>query len=636
MSDIISNLAVLAVYHNDKKNYIESFVPFITALIKEKKYEYIDLKQIRTDFEKKFGLAIPYHPMNGIMSVVCQKGFLLRKNHTYIPNFSKISKCDFESNSTKQRRQFEKIIKEFIKFCNDEYGVSIDEQASREAFLSFLKKHDLHILSATKKESILPQYKHPDAEKKENIYLISKFIIKINASEPDLFAFIVDIAIGHIVASAILYSSEIINVSNKKIKIKIYFDTPFILGLLGVDGTPLQDTCLELIKNLKEQGANLFIFSHNYEEIKGILNNCKHMIDSPNYEADLAPRILVHFKQKGYKKFDIETFEIQIIPTLKKNNINCTDAPPPNQDNQYHIEEKKLFDIIDDYYQQNDRSYNKGDKKYTIQKDVDSIVAINKLRKNILPSQIRDTKFIFVTPNHTLARLNRKFEKDYLSGSFFVPACVTDVFIGTVFWINSPIKLLALNQKKLIADCYAALKPNREMRVMIADEAQKLLSSDRINNNQYILLRESEVVEGIVMDRIQGNLDKFDPEKTIFDVLEDFDEIVERKYLEEKTAHDETKEEKNYLKNIVKRFFDILAHITTTIIYVLLFFITAIGIYYTQIQTYISNEIFKKILGIISFIFLILTFFAPKLKYKIIKQKVKICLIRIFVKKDLS
>jgi hypothetical protein len=62
-----------------------------------------------------------------------------------------------------------------------------------------------------------------------------------------------------------------------------YFDTSFIIFLLGYAGKPRQEPCLELLKLLIQHGAHLCCFKHTVEEVKGILQLCANRYLSNNY-----------------------------------------------------------------------------------------------------------------------------------------------------------------------------------------------------------------------------------------------------------------------------------------------------------------------------------------------------------------
>ena len=378
-------------------------------------------------------------------------------------------------------------------------------------------------------------------------------------------------------SSSILHSNELIDFKSKKIEINLFFDTPFILALQGIDGDTCKKACLEFLKNLTGQGAKLFVFEHTFDEIDSLYTYCKNYIDRSKYDPVKAKKILKHFISMGFKKFDIEKVQAKLESDLKSFNISIYPALDPNIDKEYNVNMEALYEKINHYYKHNTINYDEFEKKNTIENDVKSISSIYKLRKGKKHRTIKDVGFVFVTPNETLAGLSKKYEyKEKIL--FIIPACVTDVFIGTVFWLNSPINLSSLNAMRLIADCFAALKPDKTMIEKITNEAEKLLKDKTITKEHYLLIRESVIIEDIIMAKTVGNPDNFEEGKTVLEALEGFEKISNEKYIQERNLHEKSKKENEVIKNRI----DKLCSNVAKIIAILCLFITGLVFFFVS------------------------------------------------------
>jgi hypothetical protein len=75
MNSTIASLAILKVnWDYLKKDYIESFVPFVATLIKTRKYPTVEVNTLCEDFSRDYGLIIPFHPMMSILKRAKKKG----------------------------------------------------------------------------------------------------------------------------------------------------------------------------------------------------------------------------------------------------------------------------------------------------------------------------------------------------------------------------------------------------------------------------------------------------------------------------------------------------------------------------------------------------------------------------------
>jgi len=72
-----------------------------------------------------------------------------------------------------------------------------------------------------------------------------------------------------------------------------------------------------------------------------------------------------------------------------------------------------------------------------ISRDVDSISAIYRLRKNKSVSNVEDTEAIFVTTSNTFVyAANDFYFKDH--DQEFVPPCISDFMLTNLLWLKSP------------------------------------------------------------------------------------------------------------------------------------------------------------------------------------------------------
>lgn len=448
MDKTIASLAILKVNWDEcRKDYIEGFIPFIATLIAKKKYSEIEQNTICKDFAEEYGLIIPYHAMITILTRAKKRGLIEKNNHgKNTPIKGEIAKLEFSSESLEQQRKYTNIIKEIIKFSNEQYGVSLTKEECESAFISFLKDHDLEILFASREEqSILPNIK----SSKKHKFLINSFIRWSHNSEPELFKYVVDIATGHILASALLYDK--FDKFNAKVRgINYYFDTGFIIRLLGIEGEQRKEACIELLKILSEERAKLFIFRHTREEILNILQRCLRWVGNPQYDPSKASPATSHFVQNDYTESDVEAFIVNLNTRLEENNINIIGIPDPNKDYCYQIDEKKLYEIIVSNYRKRNPYFEEQERGPTLQKDIASISAIYKLRKGRYPQTIKEAEHIFVTTNIGLAFASSRFEISENKEQFSIPASMTDVFVGTQVWLQLPAKVSILNEKRLL------------------------------------------------------------------------------------------------------------------------------------------------------------------------------------------
>ena len=76
------SLSIIKVnWDQQRRDYIDNFLPFLATLMVRKKYESIEenpeqINKLINDFEQEFGLIIPYHPMITILNRAKKRGLI--------------------------------------------------------------------------------------------------------------------------------------------------------------------------------------------------------------------------------------------------------------------------------------------------------------------------------------------------------------------------------------------------------------------------------------------------------------------------------------------------------------------------------------------------------------------------------
>lgn len=543
MNRTIVSLAIIkSHWEREKTDYIDNFIPMLGNLCIEKKYNEIDLDTFRLDFKTKYGLDIPTNPMITIFNRAVKRKIFVRENGKYYIHKENVVKYDNSIESADIERKIKKLVDSILLFAKDKYDINPSADEAEEALLAFLKQYDLDILFATKEKSILPSIKSTKKLK----YLISAFAISVHESDPILFRFLLDVSIGHALAGAILYS-ETNSFSGKFRNLNIYIDTPLILSLIGYNGDFKQKAFSELLSILREENANLFILDTTRIEVNSILEDCRIWLDKGNYDIDKASKVLRFCHKNGITASDVESQILRLDTTLENSGINPATVPNHNDSREYQIDDDSLKqtiintykNIINDYYLDNS-------KHSTINRDVSVLSGIYRFRKGHKPRTIKDSKDIFITSNTALAFASRVFETKENGHHFTIPTCLTDVFIGTIIWLQSPQKVESLNEKKFIADCYSFVQPSDALIKAYVAEIDKLKSQKHINQDEYYLLRTHRASLNLLEAKTMGDPEAFNGE-SIDEILDNIVKSIKgkeaEKLEEEQSKHQKTKQE---------------------------------------------------------------------------------------------
>jgi hypothetical protein len=551
MRNTIVSLALLKVnWDHLKKDYLENFLPFIATLCVRKDYNIIDVEKICADFKEEYGLIVPYHPMISILNRSRKRGLFKKDHHKLYPLKDKIEELDFTEASKEQARQNEKVINEFIRYGRQNYATELSQQDAESALLVMLQQRDLDILFAADEGKLFSDLE----SKKGHQFILNKFIQYINQSEPELFSFVLNMAVGHILANAILYA-DFTKFEGKLETVKFYFDTRFILRVLGTEGKEREYHYVEFLKHLSEEKAILTIFRHTYDEIMTVLNTCLKWVENPAYDPTKASITCNYFVQNNCKESDVERFIIKIDEVLKKCKIEVVEAPDPNEYKIFQIDERELELFIVETYKDKYPLFDELVAKETLLRDIKSISSVYRLRRGRRPHSFSKVNSMFVTTNSSLAYASHKFQCAQGNGGFVYPACITDIFLGTLVWLQSPARVVSINKRKMIADCYAAVQPSKVLMKKYRQEIDKLRNENKINEDEYYLLRAHRTALNLLEEKTLGDPDNF-TDKTPEEILEVIRQECQaepiKKYLEIKDTLEKTEKDRDLIRDKIE------------------------------------------------------------------------------------
>ena len=497
----ISSFAILKILLDKKKDYLNIFVPFIATLISKKKYNTIDIKRLIKDFEIEFGFEIPYHPMKAILN----RSKIVEKNRSdYIPNWVQINIKDFSEESENQERKLNKLIKEFSIFSKDRYKRDFTEDYSTKQFLNFLEFNYLEVIKRDLDNL---------NKKKEFQFITNDFILYCDKSEPDLFNFIVDFCCGYCIKNIVLmHAGDDIDNFNSFKNVDIYFDTGFIFRLIGVDSQDRSNIYLKIVNELLIQQANLYIFSHTYDELMQVLEGSKKWLEySIDYDHRKASITTIYFRKENRKVSDVDLLISNLPSDLKKFNIKIKDTPMHKVSKDYPLDITLLEEIIIETYKKTNIYFDKDDKIDSIRKDIKSISAICRLRELQNPTNFETAKYIFVTTSNSLFLANKEYENEIIKCQHpYIHSTVTDNFLGTMLWLNHPTKLEEVNKKRIVSDCSAALQQtDQKLLKKYIEQVEKDKNENKIDEKQYILLKNHHVCFSLLNEKTRGDSNNF-------------------------------------------------------------------------------------------------------------------------------
>lgn len=506
-------------------NILEAYFPFFANIICEDALEIIDEHYIGDRFNEKYEIPVPLTFVRQVLGVGIENNSINYDRGKYVANKSLIGQYKFDSNDFDKK--WESIKVGFIEYCKsndlDIRDVDIDGR-----MIKFIEKYDLSLVS---NESFGP----PD-----NIdlfdYAWSKYLSVIENTKRPEFDFFASLSFSNIFKEAVFYSGD----GRKSFSgLNVYFDSPMIFALLGMDSPARMSSCKFLLEKMISSGCKVQLFDHSFQEVEGILSRAAGWAVSSQYDIRKANNAVRYFHDNEMNDNEIAEYCATLEDKLSQLNISIKTTNFDVYSDVFQEDEAQIYSMIESKYKHQLQAISE-ERRQSILVDVRSIIMIYRERKGQTATRIQSSRDILLTLNGTIANVSKDYESNRSINSGHIPACVSADLFGTVLWLFSPASLIEYQRKQLLADCYLALRPSKKLLSKYIESLELARASGEIDDKQFLFMRSHSVVNDALMNVTKGDYARFN-EKTYIEVYDEIQDIAEKKYKEEAESHKETK-----------------------------------------------------------------------------------------------
>lgn len=511
---VIVGLAMLkARWEVQQKDYLDNFVPLAAECIRLSESEVVSLQELQDGLQERFDLRIPQKTVGTLLRRLADHSYVVAQNRAYYRNPDALLSLDFSKTQKEFLKSYEHIIEVLCKFASEKHKTEWTEQNTENALLGYLNTFQFRSSpTGFGLEGIAASNNSNKGSKSEN-YIVGDFVNTLTAEQSANLDFFDTISKGHMLSQAI-FLYEIGEEQRRFRGTDVYIDSPLLIFVLGYAGKPRQAPVMEMFELARSAGANLCCFRHSYEEMRGILHSCADRIGKRQINSIYNPSV-EYFLEIGKSETDILLILEQLEADLCSLGISIIEKPS-HATHRHGIDEKGFEVLLNEAVNYSNRR--------ALERDIDSVAAIYRLRQALSFTHIEECKAVFITANSALARSARHFfAEDF--GNNSVPLCYTDYLFTTLLWLKRPNHAPDLPKKRLIAACYAATQPDEVLWNQYLHEISKLEMNKRISSQQYYLLRHSIHAKSELMRITKGEQDVFS-EGTIPEIYKCIEEQI--------------------------------------------------------------------------------------------------------------
>lgn len=324
--------------------------------------------------------------------------------------------------------------------------------------------------------------------------------------------------------------------------LSVYLDSPMIFALLGLDTIAREESYKLLVEEMINAGCKVLIFDHNLEEVLGILNGAAGWALGDKYDMSKANNAAKYFHDSGMNRQEIYEFIDDVEAKLNIRGISVSIGEYNKIENEFQAAEEEIYEMIESRYKSNNAGFDSAEHEHKIRVDVRSIVMVYRKRAGNVSSTIQSSHHVMITTNGTIANICREYQNTLRLESAHIPACISTDLFGTILWLQRPAKLIDYQKKRLLADCYCALQPNKKMIDLLLKSLEKAYKDEKIDESKFYFLRAHPIVRESLMNVTKGDYALFN-DRTWIEVYDEIQKKADNKFKTEVFVHEQTRRE---------------------------------------------------------------------------------------------
>lgn len=514
-------------------NILDTYFSFIANIISEEHLTTVEDEVIANKFKERYAIELPLPLIRQILGVGVQKKCFIEDRGKYRVVVEELTKYCFSD--TDFNVLWGSLISEFTAYCQTK-DIDITSIDINNFLLSILDDTDEKILSGEKAEDcdgLLPVE-----------YAWYSFAKEQGEQSTYLYDFIAALSASNITKQALFYAGE---TTADYSDLHIYLDSPIVFALLGMDEESRTNSYKTLVADMLKAKCSVHVLDHNFQEVDSIIARAASWATNTQYDLRKANNAARFFHDLQMSEVEISEFCENIETSLNELGITVKGTGYDIFQDKFQEDETCLFDMVKARYLE--RGYVLSpEKEESIQVDVRSIIMIYRERQGQTATRIQNAKHIMLTSNNAIANVSKKYESNKSTKAGHIPACISADLFGAILWLDNPMQMLEYQKQKLLADCYAFLKPDKTLLDKYIKSLDEARNTDAIDEKKFLFLRTHKVVLDSLMDITKGDYARFNS-NTYLEVFEDIQAKSQKKYRDEAYAHEQTRKSYKELEN---------------------------------------------------------------------------------------
>jgi hypothetical protein len=442
MNSLIIVYSLIKSIYEEKKDYLDVFVPFLLSSFPDGQRE-CGLDILSRNLEHKFGLNVPEFTLSTLITRAVRRNYVERKGkRCFLTEDGYRLASKIISQEKDEERKVIALIADIKSFIANKYQVELDSDIILGLINNFIKRHQSSLANFFSPKT--SQENWQEKFDKQEFYLIEYFKLA-KERKPDAFDTLEKIFYGSIISTLLL--KENMSEINKNFNtVQTFFDTNFMFSILNLHYPYICKPAKELFELLKsDKKFQLKVFDFTIQEMIRVLNG--YTKESYKYFPHIkVDSIYGALKSRGWTREDCMRFISKVEQRIYDLGINIEYTGIDLH--KWQIPDNESYSRITNY---------KPDQILLSQKhDIYAIEKIREIRKRP-KREIENCDAFFLTSDLRLAKFN--FNELGHKENATIPEVISDRFLTTLLWLKNPniikelpLEIILSTQSELLID----------------------------------------------------------------------------------------------------------------------------------------------------------------------------------------
>jgi hypothetical protein len=497
---LLSTMAVVVSSVDEGKAYLDFFMPFVADVLKRWPHGQPVAPRQLSDALRS-GWCFPSVPA-AVSKVLLQRaqkeGLVSNITRKYFPNHKQLASLqDLAAKKQHMLGEVSALAQSLIRYAWQTHGLDWDEQKANTVLERITEDFGADLATAKREGGLGPG---PDPDRNESLAVAYGFARHAMMWDPKNFSRIVSMVQGTMIVNAI-YFEDIRKAPNRLTGLRAFLDTPVLLQGLGFASPDVAVATREMLALMRTFQIPMCAFSHTFDEMTAVLKTVAASLKQGTQSAEYSGRLNTRTRETldaviagEMTSGDVLMVIANLDRSLEELGVRRIEVSREGQVGR--LDEERLASIL------RERVHYRS--KGALERDVESLAAIDWIRGNTRPRDLAQARALFVTSNDALAGASRAFFRA-MKRDAMIPHCMSDVALTAQLWVTSSKRKPDLPKRLLIADCYSALAPSQELWERWVRHIITLRVREQLSEEQFQTLIYHQQIKALLCEVVRGD-----------------------------------------------------------------------------------------------------------------------------------